>query len=239
MSQLVRPHYYVPGEDPYSGGEGSTTKASQDVGDWAILDSTPATCTQLGLFHLFQSKPPIDVVVSGPNYGKNVTALFSLSSGTLGGALEAATFRYRAVALSFAFWSRAHDPALIGPACKHAVRLVEHLTDNWGESVDLYSVNVPLVKGVDTAKVYLTPVLDNRWRSGSSFEEVSTDDVEEDAEDKEKVIRENGEKGVKSANGTGHERRFRWKPTFADVQASIDESEEGNDGWAVTKGCTR
>ena len=152
--------------------------------------------------------------------------------------MEAATFRYRAIALSFAFWSRAHDQKIIGPACDHAVRIVEHLASNWGGDIDLYSVNVPLVKDVDKAKVYLTPILDNKWRSGSSFEEVSTRALEEDPENKEKAIRED-ETVPTLTKGTDQKRTFQWKPTFADVQASIEESEEGNDGWAITRGCSR
>lgn len=107
--------------------------------DWVLIDGTPATATQLGLFHLFSSpsslgsggggeqQPAFDLVISGPNYGRNTTALFSLSSGTVGGAMEAATFGVRAVAISFAFWTREYDKGLVERACKHGVEIVEGL----------------------------------------------------------------------------------------------------------------
>lgn len=125
----------------------------QEEEDWVLVDGTPATATQLGLFHLFPrgsgsgggggggpagaaqghdsatsaSPPPFDLVISGPNYGRNTTALFSLSSGTVGGAMEAATFGVRAVALSFAFWTSVYDASLVERACRHSVELVEGL----------------------------------------------------------------------------------------------------------------
>ena len=71
-----------------------------------LVDSTPASCIQIGLFHYFQERGPIDLVISGPNYGRNTTAVFALSSGTLGGALEAAVCGKRAIAVSYAFFDR-------------------------------------------------------------------------------------------------------------------------------------
>ena len=151
MSQLVRPVYYRPGPDCHGGGEGgvvsdlpfATTEgegARDEVGDWVLIDGTPATATQLGLFHLFSGETGgetgaggsnFDLVISGPNYGRNTTALFSLSSGTVGGAMEAATFGVRAVAISFAFWTREYDPRLVERACRHGVEIVEGLVRRW------------------------------------------------------------------------------------------------------------
>lgn len=93
---------------------------------WVLVPGTPSMCVQLGLFHhdlLFPdftdgtntpntnaSHSPIDLVLSGPNYGRNTTAAFALSSGTIGGAMEGAVCGIRAIALSFAFFTVSNIP---------------------------------------------------------------------------------------------------------------------------------
>lgn len=88
---------------------------------YVLVPGTPATCAQLGLFHhdlLFPDfspgtntpntdakHSPIDLILSGPNYGRNTTAAFALSSGTIGGAMEGAVCGIRSIALSFAFFT--------------------------------------------------------------------------------------------------------------------------------------
>lgn len=180
--------------------------------DWILIaNGTPASCVQIALHHLFGHLPPIDLVLSGPNYGRNTSAAFALSSGTLGAALEAACCGRRAIALSFAFFSRNHDPDIIQAACRHAVRVVDAIWRQWPELPssssasatsttsaddgdgrltrwrkmrnwsadpeemaipDLYSVNIPLVEGVEHRKTFWTNMLQNYWgigrRGGSS-----------------------------------------------------------------------
>ena len=130
VGQITKPTYFRPGnlhqDDGTTHQRPSTSKENAE--EWVLVNGTPATCTQLGLHHFFQDRPPVDLVVSGPNYGRNSTSLFSLSSGTIGGAMEAAVCQKKAIALSFAFWSRDHDPELIAESCRHSVRLVEHRT---------------------------------------------------------------------------------------------------------------
>lgn len=53
-----------------------------------VDDGTPADCTNLGIYHLAPRKP--DLVISGINIGANFTHSLTLSSGTMGAALEAA-----------------------------------------------------------------------------------------------------------------------------------------------------
>ena len=211
------------------------------------MDGTPATCAQLGLYHFFRDRPPVDLVVSGPNYGRNCTSLFSLSSGTIGGALEAAVCQKRAIALSFAFFSRDHDPDLIADACKHSIKLIEHLSRTWANDVDVYSVNVPLMKIDGERKIMVTYALQNYWTSGSSFAEVEPSH-EADPESQEKQIRNDGDANLsdeqnaasRDGKGSGHQHHwFKWAPKFADVQKSVEASEPGNDGWAIRQGYTR
>ncbi|KAI0594147.1 hypothetical protein F4775DRAFT_606752 [Biscogniauxia sp. FL1348] len=238
--------------------------AEEEEEEWILVDGTPASCAQIGLHHFFQDKGPVDLVVSGPNYGRNTTAVFALSSGTLGGALEAAVCRKKSVALSYAFFTRNHDPSIIGAASRHSVRVIERLYAQWpsDNSVDLYSVNVPLIEGVETRKTLYTPMLQNYWGSaedgGACFEEVEGSVGGEDEE--EERIREDEEATTLTAgegdlsNGTTkaaadkkkqgkddaypRHRHFKWAPRFADVYKSVEDAAPGNDGWAVKEGFT-
>ena len=45
-----------------------------DESAWMLLDGTPASCTNIGLYYN-RRKKPVDLVISGPNYGRNSTAL--------------------------------------------------------------------------------------------------------------------------------------------------------------------
>jgi tubulin--tyrosine ligase len=161
--------------------------------------------------------------VHRPNYGRNSTAVFALSSGTIGGAMEASICGKRAIALSYAFLSRNHDPVVIKGASLMSVKIVEHLAKNWTEGVDLYSVNVPLIEGIDgdDTKVLYTHMLQNYWETGSSFEEMEVDEVLS-PEESEAEIREgvHGEKEGRKV-GYGH-KKFRWAPRFGGVFASVE-----------------
>lgn len=191
----------------------------------------------------------MDVVVSGPNYGRNTTTLFALSSGTIGGAFEAATCGKRAIAVSYAFSSRNHDPVIIAEASKHSVRLVEYLCQNWDDKVDVYNINVPLEPGVSQNKTVYTDMLENQWSSGSCFQAVDAMTTVDNPELQEKKLRDQGEKAGATPDVSGGKRpvrgpslthkHFKWAPNFSDVYRSVEESEPGNDGWAVKQGMTR
>lgn len=58
---------------------------------------TPADCTRLGLYAFTRGQ--VDLVISGPNRGTNLS-LDILYSGTVSAALEAAMLGYKAIALS-------------------------------------------------------------------------------------------------------------------------------------------
>ncbi|TVY28173.1 putative tubulin--tyrosine ligase [Lachnellula hyalina] len=244
IGQTVKPTYFRPGtlhQDDGTTHSRPLPAGSKEQEEWVLVDGTPASCVQIGLYHYFHDRGPIDLVVSGPNYGRNSTAVFSLSSGTLGGALEAAVCKRRAIALSYAFFSKerpglpdsARDPEIIAAASKLSVRLIEHLYKGWGEDVDLYSINVPLVAGVDSRKVMWTNMLQNYWGEGSCFKEVEDD--EGTADEEEQMIREREEgSGTPEENVTRHtHKHFKWAPRFTDVYKSVEQAGPGNDGWAV------
>ena len=149
--------------------------------------------------------------------------------------MEAATFGCKAIALSFAFWGRVHDPAVIEQACFHSARIIDALVNDWGNGVDVYSVNVPVADGVGERKTIVAPILGNQWRSGSCFEQVVGEGEEEPAK-KEREVREGVEQEVKTS---GNQRSFRWAPKFQDVQDSIVKSEGESDGKVVVNGQTR
>ena len=244
VGQVTKPSYFRPGTVHCDDGtvQDRPAKSNEDLEEWILVNGTPASCAQLGLYHFFQDRGPVDLVISGPNYGRNSTSLFSLSSGTIGGAMEAAVCGKRAIALSFAFYSRDHDPKLIAGASRQAVKVIEHLYNNWGSDVDLYSINVPLVVDVESHKIMYTHALQNYWTSGSSFEEVPADEDDQDPETHEQEIRKNemagGDQSKNPMKGHRH-RNFKWAPKFGDVQKSIDASPPGNDGWAIGQGYTR
>lgn len=243
----VMPTYYRPGtlhqEDGTTHHLPRGSGRDEDCGgdEWILVDSTPASCVQIGLYHYFQDRGPIDVVVSGPNYGRNTTALFALSSGTIGAAMEGAVCGKRSIALSYAFSSRNHDPVVIAEASRHSVRLIEYLCANWADGVDLYSVNVPLEPGVSQNKVLYTNMLENKWNSGSCFQ-VSDAATVDNPELQEQKVRNEGEIQGKRPTVNGpriQHKHFKWSPNFQDVYRSVEESSPGNDGWAVKEQMTR
>ncbi|KAG4429487.1 hypothetical protein IFR05_015025, partial [Cadophora sp. M221] len=246
IGQTVKPTYFRPGtlhQDDGTTHSRPLLAGAKEQEEWVLVDGTPASCVQIGLYHFFQDRGPIDLVVSGPNYGRNSTAVFSLSSGTLGGALEAAVCKRRAIALSYAFFSRNHDPEIIAGASKLSVKLIDYLYANWGKEVDLYSVNVPLVENVEGNKIMWTNMLQNYWSEGSCFQEVV--DEEGDADEEEQKLRElEGQGGDEGANGEGEKvirhkhKHFKWAPRFTDVYKSVEDAPPGNDGWAVKEGYT-
>ncbi|KAI9673124.1 MAG: hypothetical protein M1817_002986 [Caeruleum heppii] len=245
VGQTIKPTYFRPGTLHKDDGTTHTRPLPLGSGanqeEWVLVDGTPASCAQIGLHHFFQERGEVDLVVSGPNYGRNTTAVFALSSGTLGGALEAAVCRKKAIALSYAFFSRNHDPYIIAGASRLSVRLIEHLHRHWIPDVDVYSVNVPLVPDVENHKIMYTRMLQNYWSLGSSFEAVEVDEEEDPVEREEEIRRDETATAQETSdrNQVSHRHRhFKWAPKFADVYQSVERSEPGNDGWAVKEGYT-
>jgi tubulin--tyrosine ligase len=258
VGQTIKPTYYRPSPVRFPDhshadkGDTGTTPLPKDSKEeeWILVDSTPASCVQIGLFHYFKERGNVDLVISGPNYGRNTTSVFALSSGTLGGALEAAGVGKRAIALSFAFKTREHDAEIIHKACKMSVRIIEKLVAEWDENVHVYSINVPLEKGVEETKVLWTKMLQNTWKSSCFTEvEVAAEDDDGPVEDEMRIrLGESNAKGEDEnevVEGSGHLRythkHFKWAPKFTDVYQSVEDAPHGNenDGWVVREGFVR
>ncbi|KAK1082080.1 hypothetical protein LTR33_004179, partial [Friedmanniomyces endolithicus] len=250
------------GDDREGSREGVGKKEGKP---WILVNSTPASCAQLGLSKYFfasHNDAPIDLVISGPNYGRNTTAVFALSSGTLGAALEAAVCGAKAIALSFAFFDRVTGGEIVEEACEHSVRVCEGLANVEGKGGDgkvewgngrLYSVNVPLQRGVSGRAVRWTRMLQNRWEQGACFQEVEGEagSKVEGPEAEEVRLRRGeelgeGEAGSKEDAGSASAqqqqrwkaRHFKWAPRFTDVYESVQRAGPGTDGWAVKEGET-
>jgi hypothetical protein len=73
---------YDPSTRTKSTDPSSTSTTALLENPWKLVSGTPASCSNLGLFNLFPAQ--IDLVISGPNYGRNTSSAFSLSSGTVG-----------------------------------------------------------------------------------------------------------------------------------------------------------
>jgi len=237
---MLTTSYFRPGTVLKDDGEISDKPFNDGKEEWVLVDGTPASCVQLGLHHLFKDQGDVDLVLSGPNYGRNTTAIFALSSGTIGGAMEGAMNGYKSIALSYAFDSREHDLEMVSQSSKLSTRLIEKLVAEWPEDVHLYSINVPVRADVSTAKIVYTDMLQNQW-TGSSFEEISEGEGDADPKQEEQKIRDRSDswsegKGEMTRPVIEKNRiRFKWAPNFADVRASVEKSGKG-DGYAVIQG---
>lgn len=178
--------------------------------------------------------------------------------------MEAAVCGFKSIALSYAFFDRNHDAKIISGASALSAKLIQYLFDNWDSNTHLYTVNVPLVEDVGNRKILWTNMLQNSWRSGSCFQVIEVpreaDETSSDIEGQirkqeeklgKKELRSNSNAQILESGGTSgtetpstqpHMRythkHFKWAPSFKDVYESVEESEPGNDGWAVAQGYT-
>ncbi|RMD40302.1 hypothetical protein DV735_g4830, partial [Chaetothyriales sp. CBS 134920] len=237
VGQNLTPSYFRPGSLLKDDGVLSARPFTDGGEEWVLLDGTPASCVGIGIHHLFNDRPPIDLVLSGPNYGRNTTAVFALSSGTLGAAMEGAIHGKRSIALSYAFDSREHDLDIIKEASELSVRLVEKLVKEWPRDVHLYSVNVPLRKGVSSTKIVYAEMIQNQWVSGSTYDEMPEETANGDPGKEEHNIRDSEELNHDAPAKTGVRNHvtYKWAPKFADVRNSVEKSGKG-DGWEVLQG---
>lgn len=223
ISQPVSVTYYRPGKSAF---EGTVHKERSEFSDdWALLDGTPASAAQIGIHHLFRNKGPVDLVISGPNFGRNSTALFAMSSGTIGAAMEASLCGVKAIALSFAHFGPRKDWGLISQATDLAVKLCLHLYNDWNVDTDIYSINIPLNENVEDMKILYTSMLHNKW--GSCFAPVERIPVS--PADKESEIRKSETTPTRSQISSQYE----WKPSMRAVAETVEKAPPGNDGWAV------
>lgn len=231
--------------DTTSSKNGAGNGDEKEENDWVVItNGTPASCAQLGLYNLFTDRPPVDLVISGPNHGRNASTIYNLSSGTVGGALEAVFCGKRAIAISFG--SKDEQPAeIISAAARLAVRIVSTLYRTWDERVELYNINIPMCANVETRPVRYARTLPYYWSKGCLY----TETEESVAGDKKALT--NGDVAVKKPDCNGaitngqvdtaerKERHFKWSADLSDMKKSLQASEEGTDAHTVLNGSTR
>ena len=233
---------------------GEQPKRQRDEEWVVIMDGTPASCVQLGIYNLFQERGPIDLVVSGPNHGRNASTIYNLSSGTVGGALEAATCGKKAIALSYASKEeQAKDT--IDAASRLSVKLVEHLHNNWAKGVDIYNVNVPMRADIELRPIFYASASENHWTEGSLYRELDPSSKESNgSRDRTNRDRNNSRDYHSSKPGlfsrlwdsspperskNGRDRYFRWAPDLSDIHRGMELSQDGTDARTLQDGCVR
>ncbi|KKZ60104.1 5'/3'-nucleotidase SurE [[Emmonsia] crescens] len=227
----------------HGGSTPDSTRESDPGRHWVVVNGTPAACAQLGIFCLFPDREPIDLVISGPNHGRNASTIYGLASGTVGGALEAATCGKKSIALSFA--SKDKQPAeTIQAAARLSVKLIEYLSAHWpDEGVQLYSINVPMRLDVDERPIVYASMLQNSWSKSSLYAEVDISASQPNNNNDDRDWRE----GTSPTEGRGGSQKeqlqqtkyFQWAPELSDIQRSVEMSQVGTDTYTVMNGCTR
>ena len=198
--------------------------------EWVVIrNGTPASCVQLGLFNLFPDRPPVDLVISGPTHGRNASTVYNLSSGTVGGALEAATCSKRAIAISFGSKDPQPDE-IIRAAARHAVKVVNYLYEHWHADAELYNLNVPMREDVESRPIRWTEALPYYWPRGCMYGEVAAD----------KKVNGHTEPTVNGSSGSHlKEIDFTWAAELSEMKKTLQSSREGTDAHTVLNGDTR
>ncbi|KAJ2960158.1 hypothetical protein NQZ79_g4530 [Umbelopsis isabellina] len=192
--------------------------------DYVLLGGTPATCVNIGLHHVFKDIE-FDLVIAGPNFGRNSANIYTLASGTIGAAMEATLCRKKAIALSFAFYDRDITQSKIDNACSMAIKVVKKLMDidQWQDAV-LYNINVPLVD--EECSVKLTTVYQTAY--GNLFKPVAMETTgSQEANDDESI-----ERSVRDQAERGEVLEYRFAPDYKSL-SDIKNAEVGTDTWAV------
>jgi 5'/3'-nucleotidase SurE len=210
FGQTVRPKYYTP-------------DGADAAFPWVLADATPASCVQLGVYHLFQERGPVDLVISGPNYGHNLTSVYNLASGTVGGAMEAALCGKKAIALSWAFGNHqapgddgVHGAELIAAASRISVDLIENLVREWCENVEVYHINVPPLRSAQPPDAVWTTAARSSLSSSSIFRPLANAGT--------------------AAPSSSSLQAFQWAPNFTDVRRTLEDGPPGTDAWALREG---
>ncbi|KAF4623942.1 hypothetical protein D9613_001826 [Agrocybe pediades] len=245
IKEVTKGKYFYPRED----GTGETTLRPRplkdgELAEWVLLDATPATCANVALHNLY--KDQIDLVISGPNLGRNTSSAFALSSGTIGAAMSSSLSKKRSIAISYGTVVHPTPASYFEPAHVLGCRIINYLWHNWGADdcglregeVDLYSVNIPLIEDIlseEGLKISWTKIWRNSY--GRLFKNVS-DSV------KEHVVKAPGPDAptdhltqAKEPQEETGDLLFKWAPEMKGlITPSPDALPVGSDGWALHKG---
>ncbi|KAL0951159.1 hypothetical protein HGRIS_007891 [Hohenbuehelia grisea] len=249
ITEITKGRYYYPRE---TDGKGEVSEISRplkdgEVAEWILLDGTPATCANVALHNLFPGR--FDLVISGPNLGRNTSAAFALSSGTIGAALASSLSQKRSIALSYGTVIHPTPENFFEPAHSLGARIIRHLWSNWGADdgglrrgeVDLYSVNIPLIEEILTDDG-LPVCWTHMWRNsyGRLFKEVvgSPPEPTMDAAGPDSLSAAPDKmEGLSQTDTNNKGLAFKFKPEMKGlITPSLSSLPVGSDGWAIHKG---
>lgn len=148
----------------YSIPDLETSVVPENFIEWCLIDGTPATCSDIGLNHLVHET--FDVLISGPNVGRNASAPYIGSSGTVGAAIDAYITNpsVKSFALSWAYFDgvKIVDDETFEQVCAKSFEVIDYLIRNWDSEVKVYSINVPL-RDLTGSKFKYCPILESTW----------------------------------------------------------------------------
>ncbi|WOO77066.1 putative tubulin--tyrosine ligase PBY1 [Vanrija pseudolonga] len=260
ITQIIDANYFYPLEPDGLKGEITTKRRPLKEGEsmeWVLLSGTPSTCANIALHNIYPGE--IDLLISGPNHGRNSSTAFALSSGTIGAALAGALSvpipgpsldvpslhkeHMPCIAVSYGVVTRPVEDKTLELATDVAVDVCKALFDDWGHEggddrnpIQLYSVNIPLVESAITKenrKVCFTTMWRNTY--GRLFKQTSaiTNKDYNPGDDP------NAAKAAKPAEEDSDRLRFRFAPNLQPmILPSVDQLPEGSDAWAFAHGYT-
>ncbi|KAF8640988.1 hypothetical protein AX17_000633 [Amanita inopinata Kibby_2008] len=251
IKETTKGWYFYPRED----GQGETSTKSRplkdnELAEWILLDGTPATCANVALHNLYPGQ--IDLVISGPNLGRNSSAAFALSSGTIGAALSSSLSKMRSIALSYGTVTHPTPTDLFEPAHALGCRIIQHLWHNWGEDkgglrtgeIDLYNINIPMIEGLlseEGLKIYWTSMWRNSY--GRLFKNISQPETSDPRSSMRAAGPDALDEGSNSAatqNPTRDESGdllFKFAPDITGlITPALSILPVGSDGWAIHHG---
>ncbi|OZJ03578.1 hypothetical protein BZG36_03046 [Bifiguratus adelaidae] len=198
--------------------------------DWTLLSGTPSTCVNIALHHIHPDQD-FDLVIAGPNFGRNSSTIYTLASGTIGAAMDAALCAKKAIALSFAFYDKDLHPDKIRNSCDMAIQVIQKLwmEDKWPAN-GLFNINVPLV--TEACPVHMTTVHRNSY--GSLFKPIGHPQQPSDraAENAPSNFAQPTDQSTnRPSSSTEPIQRFVFAPDFKSLVAST--APPGTDAWAV------
>ncbi|KAJ6575139.1 survival protein sure-like phosphatase/nucleotidase [Mycena capillaripes] len=250
ITEITKGRYFYPKQpDGLTGETSETPRPLKDgeVAEWILLDGTPATCANVALHNIYHG---IDLVISGPNLGRNTSSAFALSSGTIGAALSASLSKTRSIAVSYGTVVHPTPSTYFEPAHLLACRIIRYLWDNWGQDegglrggeVDLYNVNIPLIEDLLTDEG-LKIIWTTMWRNsyGRLFKAVSSAAPGEAQESASAAgpdaLTTDAPRPEGTSTSSENTLAFKFSPAMEGL-IHPDESSLpiGSDGWAMYKG---
>jgi len=255
LNEVIRGRFYYP-RDPDGLGEFSDSPRALkegEIGEWILLDGTPASCSNIALHNLYPGE--IDLLLSGPNLGRNTSSAFALSSGTLGATLSSSLSQTRSIAVSYGTMEHPTSHTYFEPAHAIAAKVIRHLWDNWGQDegglrngeIDLYSVNIPMIRGL-LSEEGLPIIWTRLWRNSyrrlfkvhtlehaAELEQEPSLAVSDSTTTPHTQTTSQGAEGV-SPNKTGGV-IFKFSPDMTGlIDLQYSSLPEGSDSWAIEKG---